>query len=259
MCEALWLWLFYKRGCSEFILRFKFHSASMEESFSKQDVRTIMKFLFLQGKRPPEIPRELERVFKNNAASEQTVRKWFRLFQEGWTSVEDNECSGRPSEVSSPGMVQQVELLLAEDRRQTCKELAERADISTGSIHTILHRDLDKQKKFSKWVPRLLTEEQRNVRATISRSHLRRNRRDPRLLERIVAGDEAWVYSWDPEIKAQSAEWRSPGSPRPQKAIRKQTSLKVMHIMFFDVHGFFSTGRCLQAREQRIVLTVDHP
>ena len=91
MCEAMWLWLFYKRGCSKFILRFKFHSASMEESFSKQDVRTIMKFLFLQGKRPPEIHRELEGVFKNNAASEQTVRKWFRLFQEGWTTANAQE------------------------------------------------------------------------------------------------------------------------------------------------------------------------
>lgn len=209
----------------------------MEESFSKQDVRTVMKFLFLQGKRPPEMHRELEGVFKDNAPSEQTVRKWFRLFQEGRTSVEDNERSGRPLEASSPDVVQQVEMLLAEDRRQTCKDLAERADISAGSIHTILHRDLDKQKKFSKWVPKLLTEEQRNVRATISRSHLRRNRTDSSFLERIVAGDETWVYSWDPETKAQSAEWRSPGSPRPQKAIRKQTSLKVMHIMFFDVHG----------------------
>ena len=107
----------------------------MEESFSKQAVRTIMKFLFLQGKRPLEIHRELEGVFKNHGPSEQTVRKGFWLFQEGRTSVEDNERSGRPSEVWSPEMVKclsgQVELLLAEDRRQTCKELTERADVST--------------------------------------------------------------------------------------------------------------------------------
>ena len=38
-------------------------------------------------------------------------------------------------------------MLLTEDRRQTCKELAERADVSTRSIYTILHRDLDKQKR----------------------------------------------------------------------------------------------------------------
>lgn len=196
-----------------------------------------MKFLFLQNKRPPQIHRELQEVLKDQAPSEPTVRKWFRLFQEGRTSVEDDQRSGRPVEAASPEKVQEVERLLAEDRRQTCKDLAEKSGISVGSIHTILHRDLDKQKKFSKWVPRLLTADQRNVRATMSRSHLRRSRRDPNFLERIVAGDETWVYSWDPETKMQSAEWRSPGSPRPQKAIRKQTSLKVMHIMFFDVHG----------------------
>ena len=38
-------------------------------------------------------------------------------------------------------------MLLTEDRRQTSKELAERADVSTRSIYTILHRDLDKQKR----------------------------------------------------------------------------------------------------------------
>ena len=42
-------------------------------------------------------------------------------------------------------MVLQVELLLAEDRRQACKELSEKADFSTGGIHDILHRHLDKQ------------------------------------------------------------------------------------------------------------------
>ena len=73
--------------------------------------------------------------------------------------MEDSERSERPSEASNSEIVEQIEMLLAEDRRQTCKELAERADVSAGSIHTILHCDLDKQKKFSKEVSRLLTEE----------------------------------------------------------------------------------------------------
>lgn len=45
------------------------------------------------------------------------------------------------------------------------------------------------------------------------------------------------MSSWDPEIKCQSAEWRSSGSPRLKKALRKQGSAKVMHIMFFDMKG----------------------
>ena len=52
-----------------------------------------------------------------------------------------------------------------------------------------------------------------------------------------MTGDETWVYSWDPELKRQSAQWRNQGSPRPEKARRKQGAMKVMHIVFFDAAG----------------------
>lgn len=69
-------------------------------------------------------------------------------------------------------------------------------------------------------------------------SNLRRFRREGQdFLSRIVTGDETWVYSWDPELKRQSAEWRNQGSPRPEKARRKQGAMKVMHIVFFDAAG----------------------
>ena len=133
--------------------------------------------------------------------------------------------------LKSAEMFQKVKLLLAQDQRQTCKELSGRADISAVRKHRILLRDLDKQKKFSKWVPKLLIEEQRNDPFGVSR-----NRGVSSFFERIVARDETWVYFWNPETNSQSVEWRSPGYLRPQKAIRKQTSLKIIDIMLFDVH-----------------------
>ncbi|KAK3786482.1 hypothetical protein RRG08_058538 [Elysia crispata] len=56
-------------------------------------------------------------------------------------------------------------------------------------------------------------------------------------LGRIITGDETWVYSWDPETKRQSAEWRDFDKPRPEKVRRKQGALKVMHMIFFDMNG----------------------
>ncbi|KAK3787443.1 hypothetical protein RRG08_025710 [Elysia crispata] len=44
-------------------------------------------------------------------------------------------------------------------------------------------------------------------------------------------------YSWDPETKRQSAEWRDFDEPRPEKVRRKQGALKVMHMIFFDMNG----------------------
>ncbi|KAK3743800.1 hypothetical protein RRG08_043532 [Elysia crispata] len=56
-------------------------------------------------------------------------------------------------------------------------------------------------------------------------------------LGRIITGDETLVYSWDPETKRQSAEWRDFDEPRPEKVRRKQGALKVMHMIFFDMNG----------------------
>ena len=36
-------------------------------------------------------------------------------------------------------------------------------------------------------------------------------------LSRIVAIDETWVRSYEPELKRQSAKWHTPSSPRPAK------------------------------------------
>ncbi|PAA54417.1 hypothetical protein BOX15_Mlig004941g5 [Macrostomum lignano] len=210
----------------------------MAESFSKQDVRSLMKFQFLQGKKPPDMFRELQQVLGKCAPTEQTVRKWYRLFAEGRESVEDNDRSGRPMTATNETVVKKVQELLDDDRRRTCEELAEDVGVSVGSVHTILTERLHLQKKFCKWVPHLLTGEQKMQRTVASSSHLRRFHREGEdFLSRIVAGDETWVYSWDPETKAQSAEWLPAHSPRPQKAIRKQGAMKIMHVMFFDSQG----------------------
>ena len=102
----------------------------------------------------------------------------------------------------------------------------------------VLTNKLNKKKKFSKWVPHLLTDEQKDSRVNFSRNFLRRFQAEQNdFLGRIITGDETWVYSWDPETKRQSAEWRDFDEPRPEKVRRKQGALKVMHMIFFDMNG----------------------
>ena len=151
--------------------------------------------------------------------------------------MEDEDRAGRPVSVSTPENIAKTEEALQQDRRQTCEELADVVGVSKGTMHHILTECLKKKKVFAKWVPHLLSEEQMATRVQLSRLFLRRSRREADFLGRIVTGDETWVFSWDPELKRQSAEWRSEDSPRPQKARRKQGNLKVLHIVFFDRQG----------------------
>ena len=110
--------------------------------------------------------------------------------------------------------------------------------MSRTSVFRVLTNKLNKKKKFSKWVPHLLTDEQKESRVNFSRNFLRRFQTEQNdFLGRIITGDETWVYSWDPETKRQSAEWRDFDEPRPEKVRRKQGALKVMHMIFFDMNG----------------------
>ncbi|KAK3715190.1 hypothetical protein RRG08_040039, partial [Elysia crispata] len=80
--------------------------------------------------------------------------------------------------------------------------------------------------------------EQKESRVNFSRNFLRRFQTEQNdFLGRIITGDETWVYSWDPETKRQSGEWRDSDEPRPEKVRRKQGALKVMHMIFFDMNG----------------------
>ncbi|UYV78960.1 hypothetical protein LAZ67_17000504 [Cordylochernes scorpioides] len=62
-------------------------------------------------------------------------------------------------------------------------------------------------------------------------------RDDPNLLQRVITGDEAWVYGYDAETKAQSSQWKLPHEPRPKKARQVRSNVKVLLTVFFDCRG----------------------
>ncbi|KAJ4427402.1 hypothetical protein ANN_25024 [Periplaneta americana] len=56
-------------------------------------------------------------------------------------------------------------------------------------------------------------------------------------LGRIVAMDETWTRSYEPNLKRQSNEWKHPGSPRPKKVRPTQSAVKEMFIVAYDIDG----------------------
>lgn len=203
--------------------------------FSTEEVRTIIKFGQLQGKTAPAIQAELVRALGEGAPSLATVKRWAARFRDGNSNVEDAPRTGRPTTATDESVVEQVRELVTEDRRLTVEEISAEVGISTGSAWEILHNKLNKRKKCARWVPHVLTEEQKACRVSISSAHLARfNREGEAFLSRVVAGDETWIRSYEPLLKRQSSEWRSPGSPRPTKAVRGMAKLKTMHIIFYS-------------------------
>lgn len=225
------------RSCT-FFCRVNMDTSVLQASFSKSDFRSIIKFHVLLRKTPTEIHAIMAAALGDFCPSYETVRSWSRRISEGKVDVDDEHRSGRPVSASDDQHVEMATRLLEEDRRITTRQLAAELGISANTAHRILTEKLGKRKVAAKWVLHVLTVEQQLCRVNISAVHLKRFRREGEsFLQRIIACDETWARAWEPKLKRQSAEWLSPSSPRPTKARREMSSLKVMHITFFDRQG----------------------
>ncbi|UYV70768.1 hypothetical protein LAZ67_8000538 [Cordylochernes scorpioides] len=54
---------------------------------------------------------------------------------------------------------------------------------------------------------------------------------------RVITGDETWIYGFDSETTQQASEWRFKNEPRPKKARKAPSKVKVMLTVFFDYQG----------------------
>jgi len=116
-------------------------------------------------------------------------------------------------------------------------DIAAIVNVSYGTVQTILTCDLNMHRVGTKFVPRLLTPEQKVHRVAICKEIRQRAVGDPSFMSRVITGDESWVYGYDPETKQQSSQWKSPGSPRPKKVRQSRSATKNMLIVFFNIRG----------------------
>jgi len=134
-------------------------------------------------------------------------------------------------------MIAKVRKTIRNNRRLTVQEIADDCGISVGSCDAILTNNLHMKRVCAKFVPRLLTDDQREQRQTIARDLLVRSCEDVQFLKNNVTGDESWVYGYNPETKQQSSQWKGPTSLRPKKGHQVQSKTKVMLLAFFDSEG----------------------
>ena len=93
------------------------------------------------------------------------------------------------------------------------------------------------QKICTKFVPRVLREDQKERHHHDSREMVELINSDPAVLDALVTCDESWIYCYDPETKRQSSQWKHASSPRSKKARQSKSTHKLLMIPFFDSTG----------------------
>jgi hypothetical protein len=74
---------------------------------------------------------------------------------------------------------------------------------------------------------------------------------DHEFMKTVITGDEMWVYRYDPETMVQSLQWKH-SSPRPKRAQRVQSKVKVLLTIFFDYRGIVL---CITVMHQKAKLS----
>ena len=153
------------------------------------------------------------------------------------TKVMDEQRSRRPTSITSQ-KVQEIKELLDTDRRITVREASQRVGCSVGTVHTIIHDNLNMRRLCARLIPKMMSECQKTQRVESCRRFVQRFEREGEdFLSRIVTADETWNSLYEPESKEQSTMWKTPGSPSPKKFKVSRSTKKQMFIMFFDIQG----------------------
>ena len=80
-----------------------------------------------------------------------------------------------------------------EDRGLTLRGIVKEVGISIGSVHSILTEDLCMQKVSAEFIPKLVTEQPKELRVEIAQDMLDCANNDLEFMKTIITGDDTWV------------------------------------------------------------------
>jgi len=165
----------------------------------------------------------MRQVYEDNCLSRAQIFRWYAQFKSGVETTEDEARPGRPFSVRNEGLIAKVRELIQEEHCATVRMIADVFGVNRETIRQILVEDLGKRKAASRFVPHSLSADQRHERVRYAKNIFKTARRNKNFFNSIVSEDATWCFRYDPTTKRQSAEWKSPASPKGKK-VRFQMS-----------------------------------
>ncbi|KAI6655374.1 Histone-lysine N-methyltransferase SETMAR [Oopsacas minuta] len=138
-------------------------------NFENLEHRAVIKFLCIKGLSATETFKEMKHVLLDNAPSQSMVAKWHAEFKHGRGSITDDPRSGRPTFSLHPETIQSIAGVTENDHCISIRNIANRVDLTIGTIHSIIHDHLGLKKCKAKWIPKTLSEDQMMARPETSK------------------------------------------------------------------------------------------
>ncbi|PIC39523.1 hypothetical protein B9Z55_011179 [Caenorhabditis nigoni] len=191
-------------------------------------IRHVLIYLFLSHTTMKDSETFLKNVYNTHAPHYNTIRNWFHRFEKDDFSLDEKDRSGRPRELD----LDKLKHALQSDPFQSSRELA----VTFGVHHsTVLEglKSLGMRKLFGRFIPHHLTQANLDRRVDDSITLLTLHAGD-RWLDRLITGDEKWVFYDNHHRKSQwVGEGESPQDvPKPDLHPKK-----VMLSVWWGVDG----------------------
>ena len=205
-------------------------------------VREFVAGLARAGKSFKEIEETVKAAYGDKALTRSAIYKIIKLVKAG-KPTEDQRKNNAKKNVRNQWLIAPVSAAVGYDARVNIRDIAAANGVSYGTIFNILHKDLGLSKKSARWVPKLLTDAQKEQRVLSSNKFIAAvYRRSLAMLDNIITMDETMVSFHTPETKRQSKQWTPKGQPGPLKARVHSTRTKQMVLAFFDSKGLVYTN-----------------
>ena len=113
--------------------------------------------------------------------------------------MRDDERCGRSKKVRTLELIGQIKNFMDKDRSVSIETISAQFDVSVVTVHIIIRKELKMRKICTKFVPRVLREDQKERRCHDSRKMVELINSDPAVLDALVTCDGSWIYCYDAE------------------------------------------------------------
>ena len=204
----------------------------------KDEIRAYIKARSKLGCSLKKLMTEISTAFGPSCVSYDTVQWWKKKFKSGVESIKNAPKSGRPKSASRKEIVSKIKEIIEGDARFTVCDIARKVGLSLSTVHLILKKHLKVRKISARWVPHLLTDEQKGQRVKVAKKLLQMfPKYDKKQFATVVTGDETWVHYFEPVRKVGNKIWATKHSKRPIIAKRSLSTKKVLYAIFFSGEG----------------------
>jgi hypothetical protein len=208
---------------------------------SMTGARNFVADLARAGKGYQEIKVMVDAAYSDQSLQKTAIYAIIKKVKAGESAADMRHLNPKKT-VRTPELIASVAAAIEEDRRLSMETIAATHGVSEKMIFNILHQDLGLEKKSARWVPKLLSEEQKQERIRVCSDFIAAvHRRSKAMLDAIVTMDKTMVSYHTPETKKQSKQWIPRGQLGPLKARVHASWTKQMVVAFFDSRGLIYT------------------